>query len=199
MRQHIFHLEWQRLQFGDLIENLKAGEVKMVIDFAINCSHQSTEEPQSAHWDHMQSMHPVIVYKCKCGATITDEIIHFTADLRHDAFALEEFEKKTIQHLKSKQVKMNCIYEYSDNCLAQYKSKTPFRILSKSTLPILRNFFCKKHGKSIADGLIGRLSQFIYTAICRDGEELPDAEALYKFCKENWKEKRLIGACHHYE
>ena len=35
--------------------------------------------------------------------------------------------------------------------------------------------------------------------VCVDGEELGDAEALYKFCKESWKEKRLIGACQHYE
>ena len=142
-------------------------------------------------------MHPVIVYyKCQCRATVTDEIVHFTADLRHDAFAIEEVEKKTIQHLKSKQVKMKCIYEYSYNCLAQYKSKIPFRILSKSTIPIMRNYFCKK---SVADGLIGRLSQFLYTVVCMDGEELGDAEALYKFCKENWKKKRLIGVCQHYE
>ena len=173
----------------------------MVIDFAKNYSHQSTEEPQTAHWDHMQSMmHPIAVYyKCQCWATIMDEMIHFTAHLRHDTFAVEEFKKKKTQHLKSKQVKMRCIYEYSDNCLAQYKSKIPFRILSKSTIPIMRNYICKKHGKSIADGLIGRLSQFLYTVICMDGEELPDVEALYKFCKENWKEKRLIGACQHYE
>ena len=135
-------------------------------------------------------MHSVVVYyKCQCEATITDEIIHFTADLRHDAFAVEEFEKKTIQHLKSKQVKMKYIYEYSDNCTAQYKSKIPFRILSKSTIPIMRNYFCEKHGKSVADGLVGRLSQFLYTAVWMEGEELPDAEALYKFCKENWEEK----------
>ena len=145
-------------------------------------------------------MHPVVVYyKWQYRATVTNEIIHFTADLRHDAFAIEEFKKKTIQHLKSKQVKMKCIYEYSDNCPAQYKSKVPFRILSKSTIPIMRNYFYEKHGKSVADGLIGRLSQFFYTAVCMDGEELSDAEALYKFCKENWKEKRLIGACQHYE
>ena len=173
----------------------------MVIDFAKNYAHQSTEKPQSAHWDCMLSMmHPVVVYyKCQCRATITDEIIHFTADLRHDAFAIEEFEKKTIQHLKSKQVKMKCIYEYSDNCEAQYKSKIPFRILLKFTIPIMKNYFCEKHGKSVAHGLIGRLSQFLHTVVCMDGEELGDAKALYKFCKENWKEKRLIGACQHYE
>ena len=55
MRQHIFHLEWQRLQFGDLIENLKAGEVIMPktthtslqrshkVHIGIICSQQCTQ------------------------------------------------------------------------------------------------------------------------------------------------------------
>ena len=60
MRQHLFHLEWQWLQFGELVDNLKEGEVVFMIDFMKNYSHQETEEPQNAHWDCMQStMHPV--------------------------------------------------------------------------------------------------------------------------------------------
>ena len=47
----------------------------------------------------------------------------------------------------------------------------------------MRNYFCEKHDKSVADGLIGRLSQFLYIVVCTEGEELPDAEALYKFLK----------------
>ena len=44
----------------------------------------------------------------------------------------------------------------------------------------MRNYFCEKHGKSVADDLIGRLSQFLYTAVCMDGEELGDAEVLQR-------------------
>ena len=88
------------------MDNLKKGEVVFVIDFAKNYNHQETGEPQSAHWDCVQStMHPVVVkYKCKCGKTMTDEIIHFTADLKHDAYAVEEFERKTTEHLKAKNI-----------------------------------------------------------------------------------------------
>ena len=94
-----------------------------------------------------------------------DEIIHFTSDLKHEAYAFKEFERKTIEHLKAKNIMIKCIYEFLDNCLSQYKSKIPFRILSKSGIPIMRNYFCTKHGKSTADGLIGRTSQFLYTAV----------------------------------
>ena len=201
MRQHLFHLEWQWLQYGECVDNLQEGEVVFVIDFAKNYNHQGTDEPQSAHWDQMQSMmHLVVVkYKCQCGKTMTDEIIHFTSDLKHDAYAVEEFEKKTIEHLKAKSIGIKCIYEWSDNCPAQYKSRIPFRILSKSNISIVWSFFCEKHGKSAADGLIGRTSQFLYTAVCTNNTEIPDTEALYKFCMENWKEKPQPGPCHHYE
>ena len=167
MRLHVFHLEWQRVQFGDLVENLQLGEVFLVIDFMKNYNHQATDEPQSAHWDRMQStMHPIVAYyKCGCGKTVMDEMIHFTSDLKHDAYAVEEFERKMIVHLKLKNIILKSIYDYSDNCPSQYKSRIPFRILSKSTIPIMRNYFCEKHGKSAADGLIGSTSQFLYRAV----------------------------------
>ena len=113
---------------------LKKGEVVFVINFVKNYNHQETEEPQSAHCDRMQSMmHPVVVkYKCKCGKTVMDEIIHFTSDLTHDAYAVEEFERKTTEHLKAKNIMIKCIYEWSDNCPAQYKSRisiqNPFKV-----------------------------------------------------------------------
>ena len=184
-----------------MIENLQLGEVLPVIDFMKNYNHQATDEPQSAHWGRMQStMHPVIAYyKCGCGKTMTDKMIHFTSDLKHNAYAVEEFERKMIDHRKLKNIMLKCIYEYSDNCPSQYKSRIPFRILSKSTIPIIRNYFCEKHGKSAADCLTGRTSQFLYTAVFAKKEDLPDAASLYRFCKQHWKEKNEIGACKHYE
>ena len=201
MRQHLLHLEWQCLPFGELVEDLQKGEVVFVIDFAKSYNHQETDEPWSAHWDHMQStMHPVVVcYKCHCRKAIMDKIIHFTSDLKHGAYAVEEFEKKTIEHLETKNIMIKCIYEFSDNCPSQYRSQIPFRILSKSNIPIMRNYFCEKHGKSAADGLMRRTSQFLYTAVVTKNADLPDAEGLYDFCKCNWKENPQPGPCKHYE
>ena len=54
-------------------------------------------------------------------------------------------------------------------------------------------------GKSTADGLIGRTSQFLYTAVSAHKEDLPDVASLYIFCKQHWKEKNEICACKHYE
>ena len=124
-----------------------------MIDFVRNYAHWYDGEPQSAHWTRMQStMHPVVsYYKCTtegCKATVTDEVLHFTSDLRQDGFAVQEFEKRTIQHLKDSKIPIHCIFEFSDNASSQYKSKIPFDILSKSNVLNMRNFFGENMGRA---------------------------------------------------
>ena len=143
MRTHLFHLEWQRMQFSLITDTLKPGEVVFVIDFARNFAHVFQDEPRSAHWDQMQStMHPCVAYyKCKCDSTVMDEMIHFSPNLKHHAHAVDAFEQRTIEHLKTQNVDIKCIYEFLDNCSSQYKSKAPFKKLSCSDIPIIHNFF----------------------------------------------------------
>ena len=94
-----------------------------------------------------------------------DEMIYFSPDLKHDAHAVDVFEQRTIEHLKAQNVDIKCIYEFSDNCSLQYKSKAPFKKLSCSDIPIIHNFFCEKHGKCVADGAVGRTNQFVHYEI----------------------------------
>ena len=201
MSTHLFHFEWQGTKFSEKLDNLVSGEVLFVIDFARNHAHWYDGEPQSAHWDRMQStMHPVVsCYKCTsegCKATVTDEVLHFTSDLRHDGCAVQEFKKRTIQHLKDSKIPVHCIIKFSDNANLQYKSKIPFDILSKSDVPIMRNFFGEKHGKSTADGVIGRNNQFLSLAV-RNCHVLGNAEELAEFCTKQLT-KKPTGTCQHY-
>ena len=47
---------------------------------------------------------------------------------------------------------------WSDNCGPQYKSCKVFDAVSKyKDIPVMRNYFCAKHGKAEADGAIGHL------------------------------------------
>ena len=49
-----------------------------------------------------------------------------------------------------------------DNCGTQYKSCKVFDSMSKfKHIPVMRNYFCAKHGKAKADGAIGRLSMHL--------------------------------------
>ena len=88
------------MQYGLIIDSPSTEEVVFVIDFAKNFAYVFQHEPQSTHWDWMQStMHSCVAYyKCTCGSTVMDKMIHFTPDLKHDALAVDAFEQKTIEH-----------------------------------------------------------------------------------------------------
>ena len=94
---------------------------------------------------------------------------------------------------------LKCIYEFWDNCSGQYKSKASFKILSESEIPIMRNFFCEKHGKSVGDGTVGRTNQFVHCAITTKNEVIPNAHALDDFFKSQLEIEPPVGACNHYQ
>ena len=128
-----------------------------------------------------------------------DEMIYFSPDLKHDAHAVDVFEQRTIEHLKAQNVDIKCIYEFSDNCSSQYKSKAPFNKLSYSDIPIIHNFFCGKHGKCVADGAVGRTNQFVHCEIKTKKENIPNSEVLAKFCTEKLEISSKNGECQHYQ
>ena len=98
--------------------------------------------------------------------------------------------------MKDSKIPVHCIIEFSDNASSQYKSKIPCDILSKSDVPIMRNFFGEKHGKSTADGVIGRNNQFLSLSV-RNGNVLSNAEELAEFCTKQLT-KKPTGTCQHY-
>ena len=132
------------------------------MDFAQNYLNKYQDEPQSVHWHHQQTvLHPVVnYYKCpQTNKTITEEHMLVTNDLKHDRCAVDAFQAKSLEHLKSNGLKLKKIIQFSDNCLSKYKSKGPFEIISLSSTPIIRFFFGSRHGKGPADGAIGRAKQ----------------------------------------
>ena len=100
-------------------------------------------EPQGSHWDHMQTViHPIVNYYLdKDGKLVTEEHIMNTHDLKHDKFAVREFEKRTLEHLKAKGFVPKQIIQFCDNCAGQYKSKGSFQFISESGIPTLCMFF----------------------------------------------------------
>ena len=87
------------------------------------------DEPSGAHWDHEQiTIHPTACfYPClACGELVKEELIFITHDRQHDVNAVRVFQKKSIEHLISKCVKVKEIIEFTDHCSNQYKSKLAF-------------------------------------------------------------------------
>ena len=66
-------------------------------------------------------------------------------DLKNDGYAVNAFIEKG--HLRENKISIKCQVMFSDNCALQYKSCKVFDMLSKMKIPVIRNYFCAKHGK----------------------------------------------------
>ena len=174
----------------------------MVIDFAKSYAHVSQNEPQSAHWDRRQTtMHPIwINFRCtedNCNELVTLEMVCFTEDLKHDSLAVKTFEDAAENYLRSIGIPVNVIFQWSDNCSNQYKSKYAFDILSTSATPKMRNYYGEKHGKSAVDGIIGRLKMKIDQEIRSGTVTLDTTDDLYNYCINKLETPPTVG-CQHY-
>ena len=105
-------------------------------------------------------MPTVAHYHCaKCEQLVTHEIVHISDDLKHDAHLVKLFTSKSIEVLKSNNVDIRKIIEFTDQAPSQYKNKAVFNYLANSKLPTQRNYFGTRHGKSSCDACTGRVKQ----------------------------------------
>ena len=72
---------------------------------------------------------------------------------------------------------------FSDNCAMQYKSCKVFDMLSKMKIPVIRNYFCAKHGKAEADGAIGHLSMHIDNVVHSGQYKIGDSLEMVHYCQ----------------
>ena len=100
-----------------------------------------------------------------CSALVTHEICCISDDLKHDACSIAAYELEAILILEQNGCNTKTLYEWCDNCGPEFKSKYSFLLLSNMKNSIVHNYWDKNHGKSPADGVIGRVSQFMQSAI----------------------------------
>ena len=202
MPLHLLNLEWQKSMYIQNRDVLQPGEVQLVIDYAKNYAHTSQNEPQSAHWDRTQStLHPISVsHPCPqpdCDERVTNEVVCISPDLKHDLHGVEEFIEATIKMLQKDGVPVEKIYEWSDNCVGQYKSRYAFEKIGMSTIPRMRSFYGENHGKSAADGIVGRLKMHLDIQI-KIGNVIDTPKALYEHCQKELSTPKISG-CQHYK
>ena len=93
------------------------------------------------------------------------EICCISDDLKHDACSITAYELEAIHILEQNGCNIKTLYEWCDNCGLEFKSKYPFLLLSNMKKPIVQNYWGENHGKGPADGVTGRVSQFMQSAI----------------------------------
>ena len=71
--------------------------------------------------------------------------------------------------------------------------------MSCSQILNMQNFFCEKHGKSVADGTVGRTNQFVHCAITTKKENILNSETLAKFCTDHLEISAQNCECKYYQ
>ena len=184
---HLFHFCWQAMQFDECKKQLWEGDVMFIMDFSTNYSHHKQGEIHGAFWCRRQTtFHPIIAYypsPQKCDQLVCDEIMIVLKDIKHDSFAVDTFVDKALSHLKENGIPVKRVIMWSDNCGTQYKSCKVFDFMSKfKDIPVMRNYFCAKHGKAEADGAIGHLSMHLDAVVRPGSQEFADAGEIVHYC-----------------
>ena len=170
MSKHLFPFKWQAMQHEELRNTIQEADVGAVMGFGQNINHTKQHEAQSSHYNGRQStIFPIVCFLwCTlCSELVMQEICCLSDDLKHDAFAVRAFQLEAVKILQANGMKVNKMFEWSDNCSLEFKSKLLFHVLSRIPLLISRYYWGKNHGKGPANSVIGRFSQFIYSAIPR--------------------------------
>lgn len=207
--QHLFHYHWQAEMMEELKTKLEPGEVLVIVDFAKNITFPRQNEVQHGFF-HRQSatLHPVVMYyRCKnhkdCNHIVHDEFMCISRDLSHDAHAVHTYTKRALQHLRDQGTPVEKLYIFSDNCSNQYKSKLPFELLQHYGIPAEHHYFGAGHGKSAADGFVGRIKRLIEQNVRAGRAYIQDALDLAVWCQSNATSQTRItkdsDMCQHYQ
>ena len=185
MSEHTFMASWSYVQYKQARKNILVGDEIMVHDFAQNylCKHQ--KEVQALHWRHKQvtEMPTVVHYRCeKCHQLTSHEIIHVSEELKHDAHLAKAFTSRTLSVLRQNKVQICKIIEFTDQAPSQYKNKTAFNHLSSYNIPIQKNYFEARHGKSFCDACTGRVKQGVTRLVQSEQEVVNDVCTFYEAC-----------------
>lgn len=167
--KHAFNTNHQYKFLENLKKNLKTDEVFVVVDFSENYVCKYASEIQSVHFGASKkqiSIHTgAFFYKDVTTSTI--KCISFSTVsecLRHDAAAIWAHMQPVLNLVKSYVPNVKNINFQSDGPTTQYKNKSNFFLFQHhcKTLEIQYatwNFTTAGHGKSVADGIGGTVTQ----------------------------------------
>lgn len=148
-------------------DNLKPGQVMVVMDFSENYNCKFQNEVQTAFFDQNQvTVHPFMTYYLKDESLVKHAIIVISDDTKQDNHSVNAYRNAMIEKL-SENIDVKQVFEWSDGCAAQYKGRSSFADISLSTLPkpLYRNFFETSHGKSVCDGIGAICKNFCSRAV----------------------------------
>ena len=137
-------------------------------------------------------MPTVVHYRCvKWHQLTTHEIVNVSEDLKHDAHLVKAFTARTLSVLRKNNVDMHKIIEFTDQAPSQYKNKTAFNHLASYKIPIQKNYFGVRHGKSSCDACTGRVKQGVTRLVKSEQEVVNSARTFYESCVKHLQKPLL--------
>ena len=204
VKGHLFRASWNRNMFDYMRKNMQVRHVVQIFDFSMNFRNINQDEVQSAYWDGSQTtIHAVINYfLCPnegCTESVTLILGQISADLLHDSFVARAGHDAAFRYLAEIGVQMDSVFQFSDNCSAQYKSRWPFTEMARSSLNITRVYFGEKHGKNQCDGFFGRLKAWMTYKIKTRQFIITSANDFFRCCQQEYETGiPEPGTCQHY-
>ena len=100
------------------------GHFLVICDFSENYSFVLQDAAQGFHWNNSQAtLHPLVAYYKESGELQHISFVIISDCLHHDATAVHLFQKRLVQFLQEKFLKVNKIFYFSDGSAAQYKNR----------------------------------------------------------------------------
>lgn len=206
---HLLNACWQKNNFQELSKHVPANSVIMHLDFSENYSTFYQQEISSAHWmKNLVTVHPIVVfYNCsECGESalpVMDVLVFLSDDTTHDHHAVQTFMQETVRFLKEdREVQFQSIYEFTDGCSSQYKSRGPLADISFGVTDFAtrreRHFFGSCHGKGPCDGAGGVVKTAARMAVIRGEAIITDARTMYTHMKAKLnRTMKIQNMCNH--
>ena len=166
LSHHLLVAQWQKTAFDILSKDVPVDSIVLHMDFSENYSTFYQQEISSAHWmKNLITIHPVVAfYNCQqCESStrpIMDVLIFISDDNQHDHHAVQAFFSKTVEFLRvSRGVSFAKVFEFTDGCSSQYKSRGPLVDISfgYEDFRVTRERVCfgSCHGKGPCDAAGG--------------------------------------------
>ena len=209
LAKHLFVAEWQKECFNTLSKTIPQESIVMHLDFSENYSTFFQNEVSSAHWvKNLVTVHPLVVfYNCpSCdGVThpVMDVLIFLSNDTKHDHHAVHEFMSRAVRFLKEERdVQFSKIYEFTDGCASQFKSRGPFADISFCEedwgVKRERYYFGSCHGKGPSDAAGGVTKTAARMAVIRGEAIITDARSMYAYLHGKLRRGKTIeNICNH--
>ncbi|XP_052214888.1 uncharacterized protein LOC127833585 [Dreissena polymorpha] len=209
LSEHLLNAYWQKNCFQTLSKRVPKDSIVVHMDFSENYSTFYQQEISSAHWmKNLVTVHPsVAFYTCPdCGDTakpVMDVLVFLSDDTNHDHHAVQTFVEETVRFLKEdRHLNFKNMYEFTDGCSSQYKSRGPFVDISygMSDFEIQRErfFFGSCHGKGPCDGAGGVVKTATRMAVIRGEAVITDATTMYNHLKMKLTRiAKIQNVCNH--